>query len=178
MSEALFLALVGTAIPLSAAAAVTSTLGPAGRTLTPTFRASACISVRTAIGTWAQGSAPTAFTGFTTIRATAGAVFTVRRAVHTAIAIVALATAGVPTPVRLATICLTLPAIRLGFAFAAIPVTLPTIRLALCFAFAPILRTVGILPAVAVTVTPDGAPTGALAVKWPTPVVAVPVRVE
>jgi len=79
----------------------------------------------------------------------------------------------------LAPICLTLPTISLDLAFAAaIYVTLTTISLAVCFAFASISRTVGIFPSVAVTVTPDGAPTGALPVKWPTPVVAVPVRVE
>ncbi len=59
------------------------------------------------------------------------------------------------------------------------PVALPTIRLAisLCLRVYPCGRS-RILPAVAVTVAPDGAPTGALAIKWPTPVVAVPVRVE
>jgi hypothetical protein len=78
----------------------------------------------------------------------------------------------------LAAICLTLPTIRLGLAFAAIYIALPTIGLAICLAFASIPRTVGILPAAAVTVAPDGAPAGALPVKRPTPVIAVPVRVE
>jgi hypothetical protein len=79
----------------------------------------------------------------------------------------------------LAAVCLALPTISLDLAFAAaIYVTLPTISLAVCFAFASVSRTVGIFPSVAVTITPYGAPTGALTVKWPTPVVAVPVRVE
>jgi hypothetical protein len=153
------------------AASVTSTLGPARGTLAHTFRASACTSVRTATGAWAQGSALTALSGFTAITATIGPI-------HTALAIVSLATIGFSTPIRLAAICLTLPTIRLDLAFAAIYVTLPTISLAICFAFASIPRTVGILPSAAVTVAPDGAPTGALPVKWPTPVIAVPVRVE
>jgi hypothetical protein len=110
--------------------------------------------------------------GFT---ATAGPLVAV---LHTPLATVALAAIGFATPIRLAAICLTLPTIRLGLAFAAIYIALPTIGLAICLAFASIPRTVGILPAAAVTVAPDGAPAGALPVKRPTPVIAVPVRVE
>jgi hypothetical protein len=72
-----------------------------------------------------------------------------------------------------------LPAIRLDLAFAAtIYITLPTISLPISFAFAPIPRTVGILLSAAVTIAPDGAPTGALPIKGPAPIVPVPVRVE
>jgi hypothetical protein len=83
----------------------------------------------------------------------------------------------------LAPICLTLPTISLdlafaGLAFPALYFTLPTISLPVCFAFSPVSRTIGIFPSAAVTVAPDGAPTGAFAVKWATTVIAVPIRVE
>jgi hypothetical protein len=86
----------------------------------------------------------------------------------------------------LAPIGLTLPTIVLDLAFAlglAFPalyftLALPTISLSVCFAFAPVSRTIGIFPSAAVTVAPDGAPTGAFAVKWATTVIAVPIRVE